>query len=156
MRRFPNEPLVLRQLHVADLAGVPVLFLPCRPKYLAPYESFAGIELADHVVGPRLPITDLLFVEKPRHLDRAFALAGDHLCSAHDPRGGIGIDFGTFLDRTLVGDDKVAIGVLHVHESVPDTGRLDVVAAAEGIVHAPLHFGPQLRDERLVHRAENG
>ena len=155
VRRLPNEPLVLRQLHVADLAGGPVFLLSRRAKHLASDEPLAGIQLADHVVRPRLSAPDLLSVEKPGQLDRALPLAGNHLGSPHDPCRSFGIDLGTFLDRAFVGDHEVSAGVFHLHESIPDAGRLDVVAAAKGIIHAPLHLGPQLRDERLVHRTKH-
>ena len=58
-----------------------------------------GEPLEPSPVSPGRRTADLLLVEKPRHLDRAFSLAGNHLGSPHDPCRSFGIDLGTFLDR---------------------------------------------------------
>ena len=94
-----------------------------------------------------------MLVEESRDVDRALALVGDHLGAPSRPVGCLGVDLHDLLDRVLVVDHEIAVGVFQVNEPVAHAGWLDVVATAEGVVHAPLHLGSQLRDERIVHRA---
>ena len=155
VRRLADEPLILRQFDVADLAGLPVLLLSRRPKHLAADQSFTGIEFADHGVRPRLPAADPVLIEESGDINRAFSIAGDEFRTAHDPCGRLGVDLGPLLDRALMGDHRAAIRIRDGNHAIAHAGRLDVVSAAESVVHTALHLRLELGDECLVHRAEN-
>jgi hypothetical protein len=111
VRRLADEPLILRQFDVADLAGLPVLLLSRRPKHLAADQSFTGIEFADHAVRPRLSAADLVLIEESGDIDRAFSIAGDEFRTAHDPCCRLRVHLGPLLDRALMGDHRAAIRI---------------------------------------------
>ncbi len=151
MRRFTPQPVLRRELLVADLAGPAVGDLSALPKHLDAHEPLPAVELADAFIGPRLQTADDdVLVEERSRLDRALAFEGDHLGAAHDPRSRLQMDFGPFLQLVLIfsGVDVVAVGVLRDHHPVAVPRRLDVLAPQEGVVRAASQLRPQVLDER--------
>jgi hypothetical protein len=55
-----------------------------------------------------------------------------------------------------VGDHEIPGCIPDVDEPIADTGRLDVVAPDECVIHAATYLRLQLGDEGFVHRADHG
>ena len=155
VRDVAPDPFRLRQLDDLLLARAAIGHLLRLVEHILADEFLTAVVLPYPAVRPRLLPAHLVLVEEPRHVDGAPALVGDHLGTPLRPLGRLGVDLDSLLDRVLVGDHEVAVGVLHLHEPIANAGWRDVVATAEGVVHAALHLGSQLGDERFVHRAEN-
>ena len=157
MRRLTSQPILGLDLLGANLPRATVADLPRLAKDFDAHEPLTAIELADVLVGPRLPVADVVLVEVPGHLDWALALVGDHLSAPHDPRGGLWVDLGPLLQLVLVllRVDVVAGDVLHRHHPVSEPGWLDVLTPPKRVVHASLHLRPQVLDEGGVVRRRN-
>jgi hypothetical protein len=136
VRRLTPQPVLGLDLLRADFPGATVADLPGLAKHLDAQEPLTVIELADVLIGPHLPATDVILIEKPSHLDRALALVGDHLGTPHDSRGRLRVDLGPLLELVLMlpGVDVVPVGILHGHHPITAPGRLDVLAPhVEGV-----------------------